>query len=630
MVIGYETKTVIEGEPPTLVSGGPMDSAWPVFSHDGRYISKNSYGTVEKLNLDVTSDNRFIEWIGENLKPGWPVHLDNHHGSMWAFDSSVTVADLDQDGDSEVLIHSGEGIENGKVYVFHHDGVLMDGWPIYTGSQGISTPSVGDIDPNYPGLEVVVSMNEISFTWFVYAWHSDGTPVQGWPLTAGQSFCTPAIEDIDNDGLLEIIQLIGNPGGDEWRDCKLHVWNGDGSNVSGFPIIFQSDQNTFIHGASPAVGDIDNDGDLEIIFGLSNKKMYVYKNDGNIYPGWPITLENSEGIGSSPALGDVDNDGDLEIVCGSCGDRDNIHIWHHDGTYLEGWPKTVKWIYHESPSLCDIDFDGDLEILMNYGEGSHTHDEIIIWHHDGSVVNGWPQYTTGTSRGSPIIGDINGDGDLEIISIGYGGIYAWHHNGINVDGFPKCDLGKFYGSAAIADLENNGKMDLIAGPYAWEFDETYSPIILEWPMFRHNSQHTGLYVLNHDVNNPPENLTISGPSSGKINVEYSFSAMAVDPDRDNVSFLFDWGDGTDSGWAEYVPSGTIVNVSHIWTKTGTYEIKVKAKDIYGYESEWSEPLPVKMPKNKISTLQMSFPQFLEQHPHMFPVLRCLLAIASNI
>ena len=55
----------------------------------------------------------------EELKPGWPVELDNHHGSMWAFDSSVTVADLDQDGDFEVLIHSGEGIDNGKLYVFH-------------------------------------------------------------------------------------------------------------------------------------------------------------------------------------------------------------------------------------------------------------------------------------------------------------------------------------------------------------------------------------------------------------------------------------------------------------------------------------------------------------------------------
>ena len=97
--------------------------------------------------------------------------------------------------------------------------------------------------------------------------------------------------------------------------------------------------------------------------------------------------------------------------------------------------------------------------------------------------------------------------------------------------------------------------------------------------------------------------------------------MTTDPDGDNVSYFFDWGDGTDSGWTEFVPSGTLVNVSHKWWIRGTYEVKVKAKDPYEAESEWGE-LEVTMPMNQQSNNWWFF-QFLQNHPRMFPVLRLL-------
>ena len=51
-------------------------------------------------------------------------------------------------------------------------------------------------------------------------------------------------------------------------------------------------------------------------------------------------------------------------------------------------------------------------------------------------------------------------------------------------------------------------------------------------------------------------------------------------------------------------------------------IQVKAKDVYGAESEWSDPLPVSMPKNK--AINTPFLNFLENHPNLFPLLRQLL------
>jgi hypothetical protein len=78
-----------------------------------------------------------------------------------------------------------------------------------------------------------------------------------------------------------------------------------------------------------------------------------------------------------------------------------------------------------------------------------------------------------------------------------------------------------------------------------------------------------------------------------------YSTVGTDDDGDLLFYYFDWGDGTTSGWIGYYDSGEECSVSHMWMEEGTYEIKVKTKDLYGYESEWSDPLLVSMPKHKI-------------------------------
>lgn len=93
--------------------------------------------------------------------------------------------------------------------------------------------------------------------------------------------------------------------------------------------------------------------------------------------------------------------------------------------------------------------------------------------------------------------------------------------------------------------------------------------------------------------NPP-----NGPTSGKTNAQQTYTASTTDPDGDALSYKFDWGDGTESGWTTPVESGTPASANHTWRLKGTYNIKVKAKDTGGLESDWSEPLPVTMPKTK--------------------------------
>jgi hypothetical protein len=89
----------------------------------------------------------------------------------------------------------------------------------------------------------------------------------------------------------------------------------------------------------------------------------------------------------------------------------------------------------------------------------------------------------------------------------------------------------------------------------------------------------------------------SGPTEGKIRKTYKYESSTTDPDGDTLYYLFDWGDGTDSGWLGPYDSGDICKAFKKWRKKGTYSIRVKAKDINDAESEWSDPLVVSMPKD---------------------------------
>ena len=121
----------------------------------------------------------------------------------------------------------------------------------------------------------------------------------------------------------------------------------------------------------------------------------------------------------------------------------------------------------------------------------------------------------------------------------------------------------------------------------------------------HNSEHgwgdfSTLKRINVAVENnePPNKPIINGPTSGNINVEYTYTASTTDPNGNQLYYLFDWGDGKFSEWVGPYDSGETAEASHKWSKKGDYEIRVKSKDEYAAESEWSDSLPINMPKVK--------------------------------
>jgi hypothetical protein len=89
----------------------------------------------------------------------------------------------------------------------------------------------------------------------------------------------------------------------------------------------------------------------------------------------------------------------------------------------------------------------------------------------------------------------------------------------------------------------------------------------------------------------------AGPNTGVPNMEYNFTTKSTAP-KDPIYYKWDWGDGTFSDWMGRYNSNEICEAKHTWKEKGSYDIRVKAKDVDGWESPWSDPLRVTIPRNK--------------------------------
>ena len=91
---------------------------------------------------------------------------------------------------------------------------------------------------------------------------------------------------------------------------------------------------------------------------------------------------------------------------------------------------------------------------------------------------------------------------------------------------------------------------------------------------------------------PPSNPTQpAGPVTGAVNVPYSYTTSASDPESQQVYYQWSWGDSV-SPWLGPYASGVVVEATHSWIGAGGYPVKVMAKDSAGVESGWSTPLMV--------------------------------------
>jgi hypothetical protein len=129
-----------------------------------------------------------------------------------------------------------------------------------------------------------------------------------------------------------------------------------------------------------------------------------------------------------------------------------------------------------------------------------------------------------------------------------------------------------------------------------------------------------------EQNQPPNEPSIDGSTSGKAGEEYDYTFSVIDPNDDVVYYYIEWGDGNIEDWIGSYDSGEEVIISHSWDEQKTYTIRAKAKDSHDAESDWTT-LEVTMPKNKPFIQNFPLLNWLfERFPNMFPILRHLLAL----
>lgn len=103
------------------------------------------------------------------------------------------------------------------------------------------------------------------------------------------------------------------------------------------------------------------------------------------------------------------------------------------------------------------------------------------------------------------------------------------------------------------------------------------------------------FIISDDYERPKKPNRPQGPTSGKPGEKYTYTTSAANPNENQRFYKWSWGDGTYSDWLGPYNADETIEASHAWAEKGTYEVRVKAKDVYDVESNWSDSLPVTMP-----------------------------------
>ncbi|HSJ65085.1 MAG TPA: VCBS repeat-containing protein, partial [Gemmatimonadaceae bacterium] len=240
----------------------------------------------------------------------------------------------------------------------------------------------------------------------------------------------PALADIDGDGDLDLI--VGNKIDPATLDRgRLYLFRNTGTpTVPAFRLEDTLDLVKSYH-LAPAFADIDGDGDLDLLVGTWNDGVVVLRNEGTraaprFVQDSSLTVRIPRGSQTTPALGDLDGDGDFDLLVGEA--AGNLNHFRNDGTRQAPRWTLVTEEYagidvgrRSAPALVDLDGDGDLDLVIGREDagavvyrnvGSRTEARFEL---DSTLVV--PLHHLGT----PAFGDLDGDGRLELIGGGLSG-----------------------------------------------------------------------------------------------------------------------------------------------------------------------------------------------------------------
>lgn len=145
----------------------------------------------------------------------------------------------------------------------------------------------------------------------------------------------------------------------------------------------------------------------------------------------------------------------------------------------------------------------------------------------------------------------------------------------------------------------SGETSTISHQWSTINQQNYNVKVKAIDVYGYDSDWSNELTIKISNNAPEKPARPKGQNNGAQDKEYEYQTQSTDIDGDNIYYLFDWGDGTNTDWIGPYKPEKIVKAKHTWSRQGSFNVKVKAKDIHGAESEWSDPLSIIMPKNKL-------------------------------
>lgn len=374
----YTNDEIIEVTPKMFLSGFPFTKTGvsvPVVS--GQLIGDSRLETV----IVGEDDSLYMVQSDGAIAPGFPVYLGGYT-SMGAI-----LADMDNDGDDEIVVS--ERV-NGYLKIIENNGSILLNHTI--GEQLRGDLAVANMDGDAQ-LEIVFGTMSRN----LHVMNIDGSEISGFPISMPSPIEKGvALGDVDGDNIPEIVYGLLN--------TDLYVTKTNGTNLTGFPVDLSARIN-----AAPLIADLN--GTIKYIAATTDKKIQVISSSGSVE--LSQTLDGV--VKSAPALGDIDGDANLDLVFGT--DTGKLYAINLDGTGLTGFPVQLDAAVNTSPALRDMDNNGNLELLV-----STTGGYIYLMRSNAADYTNFPAKMTAPQDGSGCLADIDGDGDFEAIVGGGDGL----------------------------------------------------------------------------------------------------------------------------------------------------------------------------------------------------------------
>ncbi|MCA9166278.1 MAG: VCBS repeat-containing protein [Planctomycetales bacterium] len=441
-------------------------------------------------------------------------HVARRIGEFHLYEVQVSIADLDGDGDGDILV-TGDSLEwfenvNGKEFAAPRS--------LSTSTSQVRSAIAADVDGDGDPDVVAISMSDLNTPRWTTSWYEnlDGRG-QFSPARVVQSngvtFDGVAISvaDKDNDGDLDILAATSPTAWYENVDGKgtfqraetvtmgssraLAVFDADGDGDNDVVTMSRENQLAWFenldgHGMSGppqriidssvvdyfdaiVAADFDEDGDVDIVTGspailfenVDSKGAFAYRQ----------TINER---GGSVAVADVELDGDLDIVSMNFAvafDKTTSIVWHANaggtGVFVAKYAVDAHGMHDPSTlSVTDLDGDGDSDLLVSFTRDTIGWYENIDGRGSFSTVHVIDNFTLNSPFGGTYVraGDIDGDGDLDLLSHVADEVGLWWNENQNAGGtfspavFLPIDRGLGNAPFELIDLDGDSDLDIFS------------------------------------------------------------------------------------------------------------------------------------------------------------------------